>query len=331
MKRAAPVWALISRAAGAAFFGALVVAATPLYAQGAAKPGRLAILSPFSPADPAFAVFEEELARLGWVKGQNLLIETAWAHGRLERLPDLANSLRDHKPDVIFAPGEQGLIAAKAAGGAPVVTVACDPLDSLIATLAAPGGSATGLSCVHSELAGKRLELLKEFVPGLTGAAVLFNPADPNKRREFGQLEMTARNLGVSVRAVETSDAEALSAAFTTMTAERVQAVVVLVDAFMIFHRGKITELARDARLASVFGFKEFVEAGGLLSYGASRGALFKRAAAYVDKILKGARPGDLPVEEPTTFELYVNRRTADALGLQIPPTILTRADEVID
>jgi putative ABC transport system substrate-binding protein len=272
------------------------------------------------------------LRELGWVEGQNLDLEIAWVNGRLERLPEAAAELVRHKPDVIFAPGEQGLAAAKqAAGETPIVTVACDPLDRLIASLAAPGGSATGLSCVHSELAGKRLEILKEFVSELARAGVLYNERDPNKGLEFQQLESTGARLGIAVRGFAVTDARGIEDAFADMAAVQAQAVMVLVDAFTIFHRQRIVDLALEQRLPSIFGFKEFVEAGGLVSYGASRGALFARAASYVDKILKGAKPGELPVEEPAIFELYINRKTATALGLTIPPTLLVRADEVIE
>ena len=300
-------------------------------AQQAGKPARLAILSPFSPLDRAIDGFVAELRRLGWVEGQNLAIETAWAHGRLERMPALATTLANLRPDVIFAPGEHGLMAAKAAGAAAIVTVACDPLDRLIVSLAAPCGNATGLSCVHSELAGKRLEMLKQVMPDLARAAVLYNARDPNKRLEFDQLEAAGRRLAIAVRSFEIVEGDGIGPAFSTMMAERVEAVVVLVDALMIFHRDWIAELASNRRLPSVFSFKEFAEAGGLLSYGASRDALFRRAASYVDKILKGAKPGELPVEEPTTFELVINLKTAKAIGVDIPPTLLARADEVIE
>jgi putative ABC transport system substrate-binding protein len=251
----------------ATFLGVLLAfAASELKAQPAVK-ARLAILSPFSSPEPAIDAFRQELARLGWVDGRNLEIETRLVHGRLEHLPAMAAELVGLKPNVIFAPGEQGLAAAKkATRETAIVTIACDPLDRLIVSLAAPGGSATGLSCVHSELAGKRLELLKELVPKLERAAVLYNGSDPSKRLEFGQLQAAGQRIRVAVRPFEVTDADGIEEAFAVAAAERAGAVVVLVDAFTIFHRQRIADLALARRLPSVFGFKEFVEAGGLLS-----------------------------------------------------------------
>jgi len=290
------------------------------------------VLNPFAPPEPAFETFREGLRELGYVEGQNVVFEIRWAHGRLERLPELARELSTLKPDIIFAPGEQGLRAAKqATTDTPIVVVACDPLDQLIKSLARPGGSATGLSCIHSELAGKRVEMLKELVPSLTHLAVLYNPSDPNKRLEFGQVKDAGQRLGVAAHAFEVANAEGIDQAFAAIVAERAQALMVLVDAFTIFHRQKLADLALDRRLPAVFGFKEFVEAGGLMSYGANRSVLYRRAASYVDQILKGAKPGDLPVEEPTIFELYINGKTASALGVPIPPILLVRADKVLE
>jgi putative ABC transport system substrate-binding protein len=319
-----------------AVFSAVVaaLAASDLCAQTTKTPAQVAVLNPFSPPEPGFEAFRGALRELGYVEGQNLVFHIRWAHGRLERLPELAAELVSLKPDVIFAPGEQGLRAAKqvtATTDTPIVVVACDPLDQLIKSLARPGGSATGLSCIHSELAGKRVEMLKELVPSLARVAVLYNPSDPNKRLEFGQVKDAGQRLGISARDFEVVNAEGIDQAFVAIAAERAQALLVLVDAFTIFHRKKLADLALERRLPSAFGFKEFVEAGGLLSYGANRSVLFRRAAAYVDQILKGANPGDLPVEEPSIFELYLNGKTASTLGVTIPPTILVRADKILE
>jgi putative ABC transport system substrate-binding protein len=320
-------WQFIMLVAGAALACPMVGGA-----QTAKAPALVAVLNPFSPPEAGFEAFRGALRELGYVEGENVRFEVRWAHGRLERLPELAAELASLRPNVIFAPGEQGLMAAKqVTTDTPIVVVACDPLDQLIRSLARPGGSATGLSCVHSDLAGKRLEMLKELVPSLTQAAVLYNASDPAKRLEFGHLKEAARRLAVTVHAFEVANADEIDNAFTAIVAERAQALVVLVDAFTIFHRKKLADLALQKGLPAVFGFKEFVEAGGLLSYGANRLVLFRRAAAYVDKILRGEKPGDLPVEEPTIFELYINGRTANALGVVIPPSLLVRADEVIE
>ena len=318
----------------AVLVGAIAIAASAAAAEAqlSSKQARVAVLSPFSPSDPGIDAFIGELARLGWIEGRNLELSIGFVHGRLERLPAMAGELLRPKPDVIFTPGEHALHAAKKVGTeTPIVTVSCDRLDRLIVSLAAPGGTATGLSCATGELAGKRLATLKELLPSLARAVVLYNSNDPNKRLEFEQLEAAAERLRVVVRALEVVDATGIEEAFAAAASEHAEAMIVLMDAFTIFHRRRIADLALEHRLPSVFGFKEFVDAGGLLSYGASRGALFRRAAAYVDKILNGAKPGELPIEEPAIFELYINRQTADALGLTIPPNLLARADEVIE
>lgn len=319
----------------AVLLGTAAAALTPLGAQSqqsAKLSARVAFLSAISPPDNGFEAFRQELRELGYTEGKNLVLEARWAHGQLARLPELATELVRLRPDVIYAAGEQALSAAKrATSDTPIVVFACDPLDRFIVSLAAPGGSATGLTCIHSELAGKRLELLKELIPGLARAAVLYNPTDPNKRLEFSQVEAAGRQLAVTIRAFEVADAEGIAEVFAALSAARAQALLVLVDPFMFFHRRKLAELALQWRVPAIFGFKEFVEAGGLMSYGASRPTLVRRAAGYVDKILKGAKPSDLPVEQPTTFELYINRRAADALGLTVPPSILARADELIE
>jgi putative ABC transport system substrate-binding protein len=296
------------------------------------RSARVAVLNPFIPPEPGYDAFHAELRELGYIEGKNLIIEVRWAEGRLERLPDLARELVALKPDVIFAPGEQGLRAAKdATTTIPIVVVACDPLDKLIKSLARPGGSATGLSCVHSELAGKRLEIMKEFLPNLSRAAVIYNPSDPNKVMEFGQLAAAGRQLGISLRAFEVTKAEAINPAYDSIVDGHAQSLIVLVDAFTIFHRQKLADLALTTRLPMGSGFKEFTDAGGLFSYGASRTVLFRRAANYVDKILKGTKPGDIPVEEPTRFEFFINQKTAKVLGITVPQSLLARADEVIE
>lgn len=308
---------------------AVVLCAAAAYAQQ--RPKLVGILSPFAPSEPGIDAFRRELIRLGWSEGDNLTVTVEAVHGRLEKLPQSAAALVRRMPDVIFAPGEQGLAAAKNAGSIPIVTVACDPLDRLIATLAAPGGTATGLTCINSELAGKRLELLRELIPDLARVGVLYNASDPNKPQEFDELRVAGERFRFQMRGFGVTEQDGIIAAFRAAEPERIQAFIVLVDALMIFHRQIIVDAALRGRFPTIFGFKEFVEAGGLMSYGASREALFKRAAAYVDKILRGAKAGELPVEQPTIFEMYLNRETAHALGLTIPHNLLVRADEVIE
>jgi putative tryptophan/tyrosine transport system substrate-binding protein len=312
----------------------LALAPCPADAQPVAKPARIGWVGGQSAvtASANITALREGLRDLGWVEGQNLVIEERWADGKTERIPELAGELAGLQLDLMVAPNDRALVAFKQlALGIPIVAVTCDPLDDLIAKLAAPGGDATGLTCISSELNGKRLELLKDLVPRLSRVAVLYNPFDSRKVGEFSQAQIAARKLGLSLRALEVRDAEGLAAAFEAMAAEHDQAFFVLVDPFMLLHRWKIADLALQHRLPVVFPFRDFVEVGGLMSYGTNLQATFRRAATYVDKILKGAKPGDLPVQEPTTFELAVNQKTAQALGLTIPRPILARADEVIE
>lgn len=316
---------------------ALLLVAVAAWAQAsstvaAADTRRVGILSPFSPPEEGVDAFREGLRKLGWIEGQNLDVKMQWANGKLERLPDLALPLVEWRPNVIFTASDQGLRAAKlATSDIPIVVVVCDALDRFIVSLAAPGGSATGVTCLHSELAGKRLQLVTELIPGVSRVAVLYNPGDPNKGIEFGQMQEAGQRLGVALLGLEVADASGILPAFGRMEAERVQALIVLVDAFTIFHRREIAGLAMQRRLPAVSGFREFAEAGYIASYGSIRSNLYERASVYVDKILKGAKPGDLPVEQPTRFELVINMKAANAVGLAVPPTLLTRADEVIE
>jgi putative ABC transport system substrate-binding protein len=290
------------------------------------------VLSPHAPGEAGLNTFRAALRDFGYQEGRNLTLEIRWAEGRMERLPSLARELVQFGPQVIFVGGEPALQAAKAAtADIPIVVFACDPVDKLVVSLARPRGGATGVTCIHSELAGKRLELLKEMMPGLSSLAVLYNPGDPNKALEAAEVESAGRQLAVTTRGFEVKDAEAIEPAFAAIEADRAEALMVLVDAFTVFHRKKLADLALMHRLPMVSGFKEFVEDGALFSYGANRLELFRRAAAYVDRILQGAKPADLPVEEPTTFELLLNQKTAKALGLSIPVSFFARVNGVIE
>ena len=294
---------------------------------------RVGLLNPNSPAIARRYVeaFRDELRRLGYVEHRNLVIEARYAEGNAERLNALAAELAQHKVDVLFAPTEPALKAAKEAGaGIPIVTVSCDPLEKLLGSLSRPGGNATGFSCVSSDLAGKRLNLLKSLVPNLKNVAMLYNVWDAYEP-DLRNVETSAQVLGLSVGRFPVQSMADFEPAFAAMEKEGRQAVYISLSGFANFHRRTFAQLALKHRLPSVFGFREFPEEGGLLSYGASNSDGYRRAAYFVDRILKGASPKDLPAEEPTRFELVINAKTAAALGLTIPNAIFVQADEVIE
>jgi len=310
----------------------LVLLALAANAQQAPRLHRLGWLANLAPTFPPYQTFRDALRELGYVEGKNIHIEVRWAQGNLDRLPELARELTRLNVDVLFVAGDQGLRAAKQATDTiPIVVGACDPLESLIASIARPGGKATGVTCISSELAGKRLQMLKEFVPALDHVAVLYNPDDRNKAIEYEQVQQAAHSMNLKLRAFEARSPGEIDSAFVGMTADRRQALIALADPLMNFHVGKLAALGLKNRLPAIYGFREFADAGGLVSYGASLHWTYRRAASYVDKIFKGANPGDLPIEQPTKFELVINLKTAKALGLTVPQTLLAIADEVIE
>jgi putative tryptophan/tyrosine transport system substrate-binding protein len=301
-------------------------------AQQAEKLPRLGWLGNFAATLPIYEGFRQGLRESGYVEGKNIIIEARWAEGNLDRLPELARELAQLNVNVMYVGGDQGLRAAKEATTTiPIVVLACDPLDSLVASIARPGGKATGLTCISSDLAGKRLQLLKELVPALARVAVLYNPEDRNKALEYKQTQEAARGLNLTVRAFEARSVAEIDKAFAGMAGEHAQALVIFTDPLMIFNERKLADLALQYRLPAIFGFREFVDLGGLVSYGANLREQHRRAASYVDRILKGANPGDLPIEQPTRFELAINLKAARALGITIPQTLLALADEVIE
>jgi putative ABC transport system substrate-binding protein len=324
--------------------GSLLALPLAAEAQQAGKMYRIGFLSPSSPSDPerlaspfgerGVAAFRQGLRDLGYVEGQNIAIEYRWAEGRFERLPDLAAELVRLKVDIIVSVVTQATLAAKnATGTIPIVLVAAgDPLGSgLVASLARPGGNVTGPSAMYADLAGKQLELLKGTVPKVSRVAVLWNPANAVWQAQMlRQTEIAARALGLQVQLLEARGPDELEGAFAAMTRERASALLVQVDVIFALHARRIADLAAKRRVPAMYGSKEHVEAGGLMSYAPNALDLFRRAATYVDKILKGAKPADLPVEQPTKFDLVINLKTARALGLTIPPSVLGRADEVI-
>jgi putative tryptophan/tyrosine transport system substrate-binding protein len=317
----------------------LALGAAPLAAeaQQAAKIARIGYLSPNLAASPHLReAFRQGLRDLGYVEGRNVVIEYRDAEGKLERLPTIAAELVALKVDVIVAPNTVGVLAAKQATKTiPIVfAVAADPVASgLVTSLARPGGNVTGLSILAPELVGKCLELLTQAVPGVSRVAVLWQPGGLGERTEKDMLkaaDVAARALGVRLQFVEARGPEDFDRAFSDMTSARAGALTVLPSNMFNNERRRLVDLAAKNRLPTVFPYREGVDAGGLMAYGANLADLLRRAASYVDKILKGTKPTDLPVEQPTKFELVINLKTAKALGLTIPQSVLGRADEVI-
>ena len=267
------------------------------------------------------------------MEGQNIAIESRWAEGKYDRYSALTADLVRLKVDVIVAVGGRATQdAQRATRTIPIVmSVVIDPLGSgLVVSLARPGGNVTGLTIMASDLVGKQLELLKEVVPKVSRVALLWNPANPGSAPQLREAEAAARALGVRLQTLEARDPQEIDSAFAAMTRERAGALVILADAILTNQRRQIAELAAKRRLPAVYGVSEYAEAGGLMFYGPSSLDLERRAATFVDKILKGAKPADLPVEQPNKFELVINLKTAKALGLTIPPSVLARADHVI-
>jgi len=307
-------------------------------AQRAAKIARIGYLSPGLAFNRHLRdAFLQGLRELGYVEGRNLAIEYRDAEGKLERIPALAAELVALKVDLIFVGGgtRVTLAAMQATKTIPIVLTGIgDPVESgLVASLARPGGNATGLSSLGPELIGKRLELLKQAVPGVDRVAVLWLPGALAGRTDKDMVtaaEVAARALGVRLQFVEARGPDEFAKAFSEMSSAHASALTVLPSNRFLREHRRIVELASENRLPAVYTSREFVDAGGLMSYGANEPDLFRRAATYVDKILKGAKPGDLPVEQATKFELVINLKAANALGFTIPQSVLAHADEVI-
>jgi len=318
----AAIWLLVAPLAGAA--------------QQPAKVPRIGYLSPLSPSSDSTRIeaFRQGLRDFGYVEGQNIAIEYRYAEGKFNRLPDLAAELVRFKVDVIVVASTPGILAAKnATSTIPIVmALSADPVPTgLVSSLARPGGNITGLSLLSGELSGKRLELLKEVVPNLSRVAVLWDPVNPATLLQLRETEAAAQVLGVQLQPLEVRGPNPdFERAFQDTAGGQAGALITLDDLLILIHRRKIVDFAAKKRLPAMYGFRELPDAGGLMSYTANRSHLFRRAATYVDKLLKGAKPADLPVEQPTRFEFVINMKTAKALGLTIPPSILIRADQVI-
>ena len=314
-------------------------AAWPLAAraQQVGKTPQIGYLGVSSPSlEPHYVeAFRQKLRELGHVEGKNIAIEYRWAEGQDDRLPNLASELVRLKPDVIVTTGTPGAVAAmQATKTIPIVMASsADPVGSgLVASLARPGGNVTGFTILGPELEGKRLEILKQAVPGLSRLAVLWNPSNPGIVSYFETVKNAGRALQISLGpVVEVRRSDELDSAFTALASARPHALVVIADRFLLSHRKQIVEFAAVKRLPTMYPYREYVDAGGLMSYAPSNIELFLGTAIYVDKILKGAKPGDLPIQEPTKFELVINLKTAKALGLDVPLHLQQLANEMIE
>ncbi len=277
--------------------------------------------------------FRRGLRELGYVEGQNIEVEYRYAKGSMDRLTELAAELVRMKLDVIVAGSTQAIEAARrATKDIPIVfPVTFDPVESgFVASLARPGGNLTGLTTINPDIAAKRIELLKETIPKISRLAVLRNPSNSGSAFALKETEAGAKRFGIRLQVVEAQSADDLDGAFQQAKKDRAAALIVIVDTLFVSRPKQLADLGLKNRMPLVFDSRQFVEAGGLISYGADLADMFRRAATYVDKILKGAKPADLPVEQPTKFELVINLKTAKQIGLTVPPNVLARADQVI-
>ena len=330
---------MVCRRHVAILLGALILAApVTSFSQQPAKVPRIGYLQPAAPqnnSSPFLEDFRQGLRDLGYIEGKSVQLEIRWGEGKLERLPVLAAELVGLKVDVIVAVTSPSVMAAKQATQTiPIVMpLSSDPVgDGLVKSLARPGGNITGLSLMTPDVGAKRLQLLKEVFPKpVRPVAVLWNPDYVGMAARFRQAQRVGPTIGMDVRSVEVRDSRELERALEALDRERPDALVLLADPLTLSQRLRIVEFAAEERLPAIYEVSQFVEAGGLMSYGPDVDELVRRSATYVDKILKGAKPGDLPVEQPSKFELVINLKTAKTLGLTIPPSLLLRADQVIE
>jgi putative ABC transport system substrate-binding protein len=308
--------------------------AVSLAAAEASGTPRLGVLAPTSCSHPNFVALREGLTALGYVEGRTIIIECREAAGRSEQLPEQAAELVRLGVDVLLTDGTRAALAAQRATKAIPIVMATvgDPVGSgLVTSLARPGANITGLSLMAAEINNKRVELLKAVLPRVMRVAVLANPDNPASAAGMAGTEVAAHSLGLATYVVAARREEDLDRAFTEILKRQARALIVLPDPILYTHRAQIVLLAAKSRLPAIYEAREFAEDGGLMTYGPRITENFRRAATYVDKILKGAKPADLPVEQPTKFELVINLKTAKALGLTIPPSLLARADQVIE
>jgi putative ABC transport system substrate-binding protein len=304
------------------------------YAQQPRKVWRLGVLQPGAPPEPTWEIVRTGLRDLGYIEGRDVVFVIRWAEGKHDRLGALAAELVDAKVDVIYAFTTSPALAARGATTTiPIVFSAVgDPVGTgLAASLARPGGNATGLSALATELAGKRLEVLREIVPNTSRVAMLWNDTNPSMVIRATESQTAAAKLGVTIQSIGVHDPVSVEQAFKAVNDGGATALLILADPFTAAHRKQIVDFAARQALPAIYEIREFVDVGGLICYGPSLIAMHRRVAGYLDKIFKGAKPSDLPVEQPTKFDLVVNIKTAKALGLSIPQSILVRADEVIE
>ena len=319
-----------------AFVLALFLAPLPADAQGAGKIVRIGRLSPLSAETDVLHLdaFRKGLSELGWVEGKTFTVESRFAGGKSERLAELAADLVRQRVDLILTGSSQGALAAKKATSTiPIVMVTTgDPVAAgIVTSLARPGGNVTGVATLGQTLNAKRLELIKEAVPGVTRVAILTNPDSPYTPPLLKEKDEAARRLGLQLPILEARDSGALEKAFASLATERAGALMVQTDILFVTHRRRIVELAARNRMPTVYRDRESVDAGGLMFYGASLPSMYRDAAGYADRILKGAKPANLPVEQPTKLELLINLKTAQILGLTIPPSVIGRADHLVE
>ena len=313
-------------------------AATWPLSAGAQQPAKLPTIGLLAPNTPSLdshrvGAFVQRLRELGWIEGRNVAIEYRWGEGRNERLAEFAAEFIRLKVDIIVTSGTPQVAAAKQATSViPIVfAVANEPVGSgLVSSLARPGGNVTGLSIQQTDVAGKRIELLREFVSGLRRLGILANVGNPGAALEMAEVQATARTLGLDALTLEIRRPDEIAPAFESFKG-RAEALYLVGDPLMLTNLTRINTLALAARLPAIYPQRTFVEAGGLMSYGPDFANLYRRAGEIVDKILRGAKPADIPVEQPTKFDLVINLITSKALGLTVPPSLLARADEVIE
>ena len=325
---------MLGRAVLFLVLGGLGVAAG-VAAQPAPGMHRIAYLNvgPEAPNASNVAAFREGLRELGYVEGRNLVIDFRWGDGRVERLPGLIRDLLELKPDLILSGGGQptALAVKTATSTVPVVFITGDPVaEGVVASLSHPGGNLTGFAALAQDLEGKRLEMLRELLPAARRIALVWNPATPASVKSKQAAEATALRLGLSVQWFEARNPAELQRALAAIPADGLDAMMLLADPVLGFQRPQILAAAAQRRLPAVYFWREFVVEGGLMSYGTNLTAVYRHAARYADKIFHGAKPADLPIEQPATFELVINLNTAKALGIAVPQSLLLRADEII-